>query len=204
MNKTEAGLGDFDHALDRISMGVGRKNMLISDKDKLITAYHEGGHTLTALLTQGATPLHKVTILPRGGALGFTSMIPETDRLNYTKKSMIANIDVAMGGRAAEEIFLGNDEITTGCSSDLSKATEIAYQYVKTLGMMEEYSLISIQNDRIKTSEKYDYEVDRHVQKILKDSYERVKKLLRDNEKKLQNLASELIKHETLTAEEIK
>jgi ATP-dependent metalloprotease len=71
-------------------------------------------------------------------------MIPETDRLNYTKKSMIANIDVAMGGRAAEELFLGNDEITTGCSSDLSKATEIAYQYVKTLGMMEEYSLISI------------------------------------------------------------
>ena len=80
----------------------------------MITAYHEGGHTVTALLTEGAVPLHKVTILPRGGALGFTSMIPETDRLNYTKKSMIASIDVAMGGRAAEELFLGNEEITTG------------------------------------------------------------------------------------------
>ena len=79
-----------------------------------MTAYHEGGHTLTALLTEGATPLHKVTILPRGGALGFTSMIPETDKFNYTKKTMIASIDVAMGGRAAEELVYGNDEITTG------------------------------------------------------------------------------------------
>eukprot|EP00335_Anophryoides_haemophila_P000315 CAMPEP_0204821760 /NCGR_PEP_ID=MMETSP1018-20131115/131201_1 /ASSEMBLY_ACC=CAM_ASM_000518 /TAXON_ID=46462 /ORGANISM="Anophryoides haemophila, Strain AH6" /LENGTH=105 /DNA_ID=CAMNT_0051947433 /DNA_START=1199 /DNA_END=1516 /DNA_ORIENTATION=- len=105
--------------------------MMITDKDKLITAYHEGGHTIAALLTEGATPLHKVTILPRGGALGFTSMIPETDRLNYTKRSMIASIDVAMGGRAAEELFLGNDEITSGCSSDLSKATELAYAFVK-------------------------------------------------------------------------
>ena len=79
-----------------------------------MTAIHEGGHTITAMLTEGATPLHKVTILPRGGALGFTSFIPETDRLNYTKKTMIAQIDVAMGGRAAEEIFYGNDEISTG------------------------------------------------------------------------------------------
>lgn len=90
LERNEANLKDFDFALDRISMGVGRKNLLVSDKDKLITAYHEGGHTLTALLTEGATPLHKVTILPRGGALGFTSMIPETDRFNYTKKTMIA------------------------------------------------------------------------------------------------------------------
>lgn len=122
-----AEIEDFDFALDRISMGIGRKNMFITEKDKLLTAYHEGGHTIAALLTKGATPLHKVTILPRGSALGFTSMIPETDRLNYTKRSLLASIDVAMGGRAAEELFFGNDEITTGCSSDLSKATQLAY-----------------------------------------------------------------------------
>jgi len=135
-------------------MGIGRKNMVVSDKDKLITAYHEGGHALTSLLTDGATPLNKVTILPRGGALGFTSMVPETDMLNYTRKGILASIDVAMGGRAAEELFLGIDEVTSGCSSDLGKATELAYMYVKHLGMDEGISLISPGNN-IKTSEKY-------------------------------------------------
>jgi len=105
---------DFEFAIDRISMGIGRKSMFVSEKEKLCTAYHEGGHALTSVLTDGAIPLHKVTILPRGGALGFvniitnkTSMIPEKDQLNYTKKGILASIDVALGGRAAEDIFLG-------------------------------------------------------------------------------------------------
>ena len=106
--RKKANYVDFDFALDRIAMGVGRKSMLISEKDKLMTAYHEGGHTLAALFTEGATKLHKVTILPRGPALGFTSMIPESDKYNLTKKEIIASIDVAMGGRAAEEIIYGN------------------------------------------------------------------------------------------------
>lgn len=93
--------------------------MFITEEDKLKTAYHEGGHTLMSLFTKESTPLHKVTILPRGGALGFTSFVPETDKLNYTKRGMIASIDVAMGGRVAEEIHLGNAEISTGCSNDL-------------------------------------------------------------------------------------
>jgi ATP-dependent metalloprotease len=140
-------------------MGIGRVNMLISDENKLLTAYHEGGHALISLLTEGATPLHKVTILPRGGALGFvifmlnlqTSMVPKDDNMNMTKKSMIASIDVAMGGRAAEDLFVGNNEvqiiinfqISTGCSSDLSKASELAYAYVRQLGMNEGLSLIA-------------------------------------------------------------
>lgn len=126
-NRNEAAHSDFEFALDRISMGVGRSSMLISQKDKELTAYHEGGHALTALLTEGSTPIHKVTILPRGGALGFTSLIPETDQLNLTKKMILAQIDVAMGGRAAEELLFGNQEISTGCSNDLQKATEMAY-----------------------------------------------------------------------------
>lgn len=129
--KNEATSNDFEFAMDRISMGIGRKNLVVSDEDKLMTAYHEGGHALISLLTEGSTPLHKVTILPRGGALGFTSMIPEKDQLNMTKKSMKASIDVAMGGRAAEELFIGNDEITTGCSGDLQRASELAYAYVR-------------------------------------------------------------------------
>ncbi|KAL4508266.1 hypothetical protein ABPG72_003570 [Tetrahymena utriculariae] len=202
-NRTIANLKDFDFALDRIAMGIGRKNMFITEEDKRTTAIHEGGHTIAALLTDGATPLHKVTILPRGGALGFTSMIPETDKLNHTKKSMIAMIDVAMGGRAAEDIFIGNDQITTGCSSDLSKATEIAYQYVKNLGMNEELTLISASN-KIQTSDTYNYQIDLEVQKLLKESYDRVKKLLKSNEKGLWSLVDSLVKNETLTAEQIK
>ena len=81
---------DFDFALDRVRMGIGRKNLQVTDKDKLITAYHEGGHALVSLLTEGSVPLNKVTILPRGGALGFTSMVPESDTLSYTKKGIIA------------------------------------------------------------------------------------------------------------------
>jgi len=118
-------------------MGVGRKNMYISPEDRKLTAYHEIGHALTAILTDGATPVHKVTILPRGGALGFTATVPEQDNLHMTKKAILASIDVAMGGRAAEELFFGNDQITTGCSDDLRKASQLAYLYVGKLGMNE-------------------------------------------------------------------
>ncbi|KAL4460263.1 hypothetical protein ABPG74_000014 [Tetrahymena malaccensis] len=194
---------DFDFALDRISMGIGRKNMFVTDEDKLKTAYHEGGHTITALLTKESTPLHKVTILPRGSALGFTSFVPETDKLNLTKKGMIASIDVAMGGRVAEEIYYGNQEITTGCINDLQRATEMAYAYVRELGMDENLTLIS-QTNGIKTSNKYNYILDKEVQKILKESYERVKRLLKQNEQQLQNLAKELMEHETLDAQQVK
>ncbi|CAD8190348.1 unnamed protein product [Paramecium octaurelia] len=195
---------DFEFAIDRIAMGVGRKNMHVSDKEKLMTAYHEGGHALTSLLTEGAMPLHKVTILPRGGALGFTAMLPEKDQLNYTRKGIIASIDVAMGGRAAEDLFLGKDDITSGCSNDLAKATDLAYMFVKQLGMDDKISLISIQSDRIKTSDQFDYMVDMEVKKILEESYNRVKNLLKVNESKLKDLATELVKRETLSAEEIK
>ncbi|CAD8090634.1 unnamed protein product [Paramecium primaurelia] len=195
---------DFEFAIDRIAMGVGRKNMHVSDKEKLMTAYHEGGHALTSLLTEGAMPLHKVTILPRGGALGFTSMLPEKDQLNYTRKGIIASIDVAMGGRAAEDLFLGKDDITSGCSNDLAKATDLAYMFVKQLGMDDKISLISIQSDRVKTSDQFDYMVDMEVKKILEESYNRVKNLLKVNESKLKDLATELVKRETLSAEEIK
>ncbi|EGR31772.1 metalloprotease m41 ftsh, putative [Ichthyophthirius multifiliis] len=202
-NRDNANLKDFDYALDRIAMGVGRKNMFITEEDKKCTAIHESGHTIAALLTPGSVPLHKVTILPRGGALGFTSMIPETDKHNNSKKNMIAFIDVAMGGRAAEDLFMGNDQITTGCSNDLQKATEIAYQYIKYYAMNEQLSLISA-NDKIEISDQFNYSLDLEVQKILKESYQRVKQLLKANEFQLLSLTDQLVKNETLTAEQIK
>ncbi|CAD8146141.1 unnamed protein product [Paramecium octaurelia] len=205
-NKREqANSTDFEFAIDRSAMGVQRKQKLLNEKDKLITAFHEGGHTVTNLLTDGAPILHKVTILPRGEQLGYTSMIPEFDITTQTRKNILAQIDVAMGGRAAEDLFLGKDEITSGCSQDLAQATNLAYQYVKQLGMNENSLLISIdQSSENRTSTQFDYLVDMQVKKVLDDSYARVKRLLIDNEDMLQKVAFELLQKETLSAQEIK
>ena len=135
--------------------------MFVSKKDKLMTAYHEIGHAITSLMTPGASALHKVTILPRGGALGFTAMVPDKDNLTSNKKSIIAHIGVCMGGRVAEELFYGNDSITTGCSDDLSKATSMAYGYLNS-GMVEDVSLISVPSS-IKTSDRHNFEIDKHA-----------------------------------------
>ena len=149
---------DFEFALDRVRMGIGRKTMYIEEKDKLMTAYHEGGHTLVSLLTEGAVPLHKVTILPRGPALGFTSMVADKDTYSQTSKELLAYIDVALGGRVAEELFYGNENITTGCSSDLNRATDIAYAYIRSFGMDKNFSLSS--GDKEMFSEKFNFEID--------------------------------------------
>jgi len=201
-NRKDANADDFEYAMDRITMGIGRKKMFVSDRDKLVTAYHEGGHALTSLLTEGATPLHKVTILPRGGALGFTAMIPNKEQLSQSKKEILASIDVAMGGRAAEELLLGPEDYTTGWSSDLQKATELAYAFVRYYGFKENVALISARKDV--TSEKYNYLVDQEVQKILQESLVRVKGLLKTNESNLKNLAKELVVAETMSVDEVK
>ncbi|CAD8076171.1 unnamed protein product [Paramecium sonneborni] len=204
-NREQANSIDFEFAIDRSAMGVQRKYKLINEKDKLVTAYHEGGHTVTNLLTEGAPSLHKVTILPRGDQLGYTSMIPELDQKPHSKKNILAQIDIAMGGRVAEDLFLGKDEITSGCSQDLALATDLAYQYVKQLGMSENSFLISIDhNSDNKTSTQFNYMVDLEVKKLLDDSYARVKRLLTDNEDMLQKVAFELLQKETLSAQEIK
>ena len=115
----------MEKAFDRILMGLSKKTIMTEYDDKLKTAYHEAGHTLMSLLVDGAMKLHKVTILPRGQALGFTAFVPEKDIKNYSKKDLMGNLYSSLGGRAAEEIVYGNEEITTGCGSDLVGATEI-------------------------------------------------------------------------------
>jgi ATP-dependent metalloprotease len=136
----------MDHlewAKDKIIMGSERKSAVITPENKKITAYHEGGHTLVALYTKGATPLHKVTVIPRGNALGVTVMLPEADRNNYTKEELFASLDVAMGGRVAEELIYGPSNVTTGASNDLENATKTARAIVLSYGMSEKIGLIS-------------------------------------------------------------
>lgn len=201
-NRHQAEHSDFEFALDRVTMGIGRKNMHVSEKDKLMTAYHEGGHTLINLLTDGTLPLHKVTILPRGPALGFTAMLPDKDYHSQTRKEIIARIDVALGGRIAEELIYGNEKITTGCSSDMNMATDLAYSYVRNFGMNADVSLISASKDDL--SDQFNFMIDQEVQSILMRSLERTRKLILDHKGMLDSLAKELVKKETMDAAEVK
>lgn len=137
--KERADLKDFEYARDRLMMGIERKKLTMLEKDRLNTAIHEAGHATVCYYTPGAQKLYKATIVARGGSLGATFMEPdESDMLSTTKLKCLANIDTAMGGHVAEKLFIGEQKITTGCSSDLKGATDIAYQTVMRYGMFGE------------------------------------------------------------------
>jgi ATP-dependent Zn protease len=165
--KDQADMTDFEYARDRIMMGIERKKLSMSDKDRLQTALHEAGHAIACYFTPGAKKLYKATIVARGSSLGATYMMPdESDMLSTTKEKVLANIDVAMGGHVAEKLFVGHDKITTGCGSDLRGATNIAYQAVRRYGMFgEDAGYISI--DVKDASAEHNAMVDDHVKKIL-------------------------------------
>jgi ATP-dependent Zn protease len=158
---------DFEYARDRIMMGIERKKLSMSDKDRLQTALHEAGHAIACYFTPGAKKLYKATIVARGSSLGATYMMPdESDMLSTTKEKVIANIDVAMGGHVAEKLFVGDNKITTGCGSDLRGATNIAYQAVRRYGMFgEDAGYISI--DVKDASPEHNAMIDDNVKKIL-------------------------------------
>lgn len=189
---------DLEFAKDKILMGGERKNAIIPDEVKKLTAWHESGHALVAYFTAGALPLHKATVMPRGLALGMVVQLPEeSDLLQRTKKQMLAAIDVCMGGRVAEEIVFGQDNITSGASSDIEKATHIAKLMVRQYGMSSKVGVVYLGE---KQSSKM---AEEEVKKILTDSYERVKKLLKRRRTELDRLATNLLEYETLTGEDI-
>jgi cell division protease FtsH len=134
-NKKLVAMGDFELAKDKVLMGAERKSMVISNEEKRVTAYHEAGHTLVGLKVPNADPVHKVTIIPRGMALGVTQQLPEGDRHNYSQEYLLGQISILMGGRIAEDTFLGS--ITTGASNDIERATELARAMVCEYGMSE-------------------------------------------------------------------
>ncbi|MED6222512.1 ATP-dependent zinc metalloprotease FTSH 11, chloroplastic/mitochondrial [Stylosanthes scabra] len=174
----------LEFAKDRIIMGTERKTMFQSEESKKLTAYHESGHAIVALKTVGANPIHKATIIPRGSALGMVTQLPSGDETSVSKQQLLATLDVCMGGRVAEELIFGQDHITTGASSDLHTATELA-QYME------------------KPSPEMQSRIDAEVLKLLRDAYARVKALLKKHEKALHALANALLEYETLSAEEI-
>jgi len=211
--KTSVEKPDFEAAKDKVLMGVERKSMIISDTEKKNTAYHEAGHALVAQLTPGTDPLHKVSIIPRGRALGVTQQLPIDDRYTYSKDYLMKALAVLMGGRAAEELAL--QHMTTGAGNDLERATDLARKMVTewgmsdklgplTFGKKEEQIFLGREIARHKDySEKTAVDIDEEVKSIVFDAYKKAKDLLTENRDLLEVFANTLLEKETLDGPEI-
>lgn len=195
-------LKELEFAKDKILMGPERKSAEIDEKNKKITAYHESGHAIVASYTKDAMPINKATIMPRGPSLGHVSMLPENDRWSETRSQLLAQMDVSMGGRVAEEIIFGAEYITTGASSDFDTATKIARLMVTRYGMCEKLGVMTYA-DMTEQSPETQAAVEHEVRLLLKESYERAKALLKSHAKEHRNLADALLMYETLDAKEI-
>ena len=197
----------LEYAKDRILMGAERKSAVISEKNRKLTAYHEGGHALVALYTDGAHPVHKATVVPRGMALGMVMQLPESDdETSVTRKQLLAKLDVAMGGRAAEELIFGAADVTTGASSDLEQATRLARAMVTKYGMSDLVGQVAIGYEDLATgkiSSETRALVESEVKKLLTAAHQRAVGILKAHEKELHTLAKELIEKETLSGRQI-
>eukprot|EP01133_Synstelium_polycarpum_P001365 gene1365-1567_t len=201
-NMSDISMETLENAKENIIMGKERHSLILTDEARKICAYHEAGHALVAIKTAGAKEVHKATIMPRGDALGLVSMLQKDDFFQ-TKKQYLADMDVAMGGRAAEELILGDENISQGASSDIQKATSIAKAMVLKLGMSDKVGKIYIDSEK-KLSPQQRELIDSEVKSILDQSYERAATLLKKYSKEHHLLAQALIEYETLSLEEIK
>ena len=196
----------LEYAKDRIIMGAERKSAVISEKNRKLTAYHEGGHALVALYTDGAHPVHKATVVPRGVALGMVTQLPESDdETSVSRRQLLAKLDVAMGGRVAEELIFGEEHVTTGASSDLEQATRLARAMVTRYGMSDKIGQMSISYDDggASLSSETRATVESEVRKLLTAAHERARLVLKTHERELHALAKELLDKETLTGAQI-
>lgn len=212
-NKKLVAMGDFELAKDKVLMGAERKSMVISNEEKRVTAYHEAGHTLVGLKVPNADPVHKVTIIPRGMALGVTQQLPEGDRHNYSQEYLLGQIAILMGGRIAEDMFLGS--ITTGASNDIERATELARAMVCEYGMSEMGPLtFGKKEEQIflgreiaqhrDFSEDTAIKIDEQVKKIVTAQFERAKAIIEENRDTMIRLAECLLERESLDGVEIR
>ncbi|MEO8046534.1 MAG: ATP-dependent zinc metalloprotease FtsH [Nitrospirota bacterium] len=213
LNKKEVEVIDFEMAKDKVLMGAERKSMFLSDEEKKTTAYHEAGHTLIAKLLPGTDPVHKVTIIPRGRALGVTMQLPTDDRHGYSKSYLLNQLAILMGGRVAEELVL--NEMTTGAGNDIERATDLARKMVCEWGMSEKMGPLTFgkQNEQVflgremgsqrDFSDQIAMEIDQEVRRLVTENYERAKRLLTDNMASLKRLAEALLEKEVLDGSDI-
>ena len=196
-------MSHFEWAKDKILMGAAKKKMVITEESRINTAYHEAGHAIMAMFSAGATPLYKATILPRGRALGITFQLPEMDKVDMSKKECFARLDVCMGGKIAEEMINGKENVTSGCSSDLSNATGVARAMVLSYGMSDKIGPVKLSDDWESWSPEIKNLADHEVREYLIESESRTRKLLQDKKLELQRLAEGLLEYETLTKDEM-
>ena len=212
-NKSEVGVGDFEMAKDKIMMGAERKSMMLTDEEKQVTAYHEAGHALMAKLLPNTDPVHKVSIIPRGRALGVTMQLPTDDRHNYSNEFLYNTLAILMGGRVAEELVFKH--VTTGAGNDLERATALARQMVCEWGMSEKLGPLTFGQKEGSTflgrsflthrdfSEKLASEIDLEIKRLVTENYERARQVLTERMVSLKALAEALLEKEVLDASEI-
>jgi cell division protease FtsH len=205
---------DLEDAKDKVMLGVERKSMVMKEDERRLTAYHEAGHAICAIKIQGNDPLHKVTIVPRGRALGLAFTLPEDDRVSITRQQLEARLVMSYGGRTAEEIVFGRDRVTTGAASDIQQATAIARRYVTQWGLSEAIGPVLVGDNeqelflgreiqhRREVSEQTAQVVDSEVKRVIEEAYARAKKTLQDNIDLLHAVAAALLERETLTRED--
>ena len=215
-NKRVVRMEDFERAKDKIMMGAERRSMVMSEKEKLNTAYHEAGHAIVGYCVPDHDPVHKVTIIPRGRALGVTMYLPEEDTYSISKEKLESNISSLFGGRLAEEMTLGADGVTTGASNDIERATEIARSMVTKWGLSEKLGPLTYSEDdgevflgRSVTQHKQvsditAHAIDEEVRQIIDRNYNRAKSILTERVDTLESMAKALMKYETIDSEQIK
>jgi cell division protease FtsH len=214
-NKDQVEMSDLEKAKDKILMGAERKSMVMSEEEKKLTAYHEAGHTIVGSLVPSHDPIYKVTIIPRGRALGVTMSLPEADRYSYNKLSLESRVSMIFGGRIAEELIFGPEYVTTGATNDIKQATDIARNMVTKWGLSDRLGPLAYGEDEGEVflghtvtqhklvSDETAHAIDGEIRDIIDRNYKRAEKLLQDNIQILHNMAAALIKYETLDHDQI-
>jgi cell division protease FtsH len=207
---------EFEDSKDKVMMGAERRSLAMSDEEKALTAYHEGGHAIVALNVIGSDPIHKATIIPRGRSLGMVMRLPERDQLSLSRQKLKADLSVAFGGRVAEELIFGYDKVTTGAQSDIDMATRMARAMVTRFGMSDELGPIAYSENQEEIflghsisrqqniSEETARKIDSEVYRIVDEAYQNANKILTERRADLETLAKGLLEYETLTGDEIK
>ena len=216
LNKRVVSMEEFEKAKDKIMMGAERRSMVMSEKEKLNTAYHEAGHAIVGYCVPDHDPVYKVTIMPRGNALGVTMYLPEEDRYSLSKSTLESNISTLFGGRIAEEMTLGPDHVTTGASNDIERATEIARNMVTKWGLSEKLGPLTYSEDdgevflgrsvtqHKNVSDVTAHAIDEEIRKIIDRNYQRARSMLQEQEEKLHAMAKALMKYETIDITQVK
>jgi len=214
-NKRMVTQAEFEEAKDKVMMGAERKSLVMTEEEKLLTAYHEGGHAIVGLNVVATDPIHKATIIPRGRALGMVMQLPERDKLSMSLEQMTSRLAIMMGGRVAEELIFGRDKVTSGAASDIEQATRLARMMVTRWGLSEELGTVSYGENQDEVflgmsvsrtqnaSEATVQKIDSEIKRLVEEGYKEATRILKEKRDDLEMLAKGLLEFETLTGEEI-